>query len=77
MAKQTIERMEKALRHTRREKPKIEVLWRVFDHDTGQTLVKTPEGWIEEQAFWQLYAPALREQGRVIELNWLDQNKKS
>ncbi len=74
MSKQTVQRLERNLRHTRREKPKIEVFWRYTDAD-GRHMVRTPEGDFEQSAFDRYYAPFLREQGRVIELNWLDQTK--
>ncbi len=76
MSKQTVSRIEKALRHNRREKPKIALFWRYMDAD-GRHMVRTPEGDFEQSAFERYYAPVLREQGRVIVLDWLDQNKKS
>ncbi len=61
-----LSRIERALRGSRRERPRFAVLWRVIGDD-GRGLVVTPEGTFDEA----YYLAELRAKGeRVIVLDW-------
>ncbi len=69
MAKQKVERIERALRHNRREKPEIRPVFRVYDEQTGRGLVCLEDGTLLDEAY---YLAELRAKGeRVITLDWL------
>ncbi len=68
MTQSKLSRIEKALRRSKRDKPKIEIVWRVVGDD-GRGLVRLADGTLLDEDF---YYDELRKQGhKVVVVDWL------